>query len=366
MPDEPTFPTHQTDAGAGRHSSTNQRRSSQKDGNLPTQEFPDLERLTAGLSAVFHHEVSANRNVRVLDRKPNPEGSTFPTEIVTCSIDGRGSRLRLFVKYGTREFDSLYRHRGDISYEAKVYRNILQPLRISTPTFYGVYRDEITRVPWLVIEYLEGSRGHWSRNPEAMISAAIWIGKFHAINEKRLLSPGLKFLHRYDRKYYMGWARRANRLFGNLQTRFPWLPTVCEEFGTLLPILLERATLTVIHGEYYSPNTLYQDGICSPVDWQSAAIAAGEVDLASLTHSRPRQLVQKCEREYCESRWPKGAPDDFEEILEAARVYMNLRWLGDPSLMSRLFSPHGEFIPSDKFKRMIKGLYSAGRRTGLV
>src|SRR5207247_10917018 len=80
-------------------------------GNLPTQEFPDLERLTSGLSAVFHHEVSANRNVRVLDRKPNPEGSTFPTEIVTCSLDGRGRRLRLFVKYGTKEFDSLYRHR---------------------------------------------------------------------------------------------------------------------------------------------------------------------------------------------------------------------------------------------------------------
>src|SRR2546427_13248611 len=150
MPDEPTFPTHQTDAGAGRHSFTNQRRRSQKDRNLPTQEFPDLERLTAGLSAVFHQEVSSNRNVRVLDRKPNPEVSTFPIEIVTCSLYGRGSRLRLFVKYGTREFDSLYRHRGDISYEAKVYRNILQPLRISTPTFYGVYRDEITRVPWLV------------------------------------------------------------------------------------------------------------------------------------------------------------------------------------------------------------------------
>src|SRR5436309_2483199 len=230
--------------------------------NLPTQEFPDLERLTAGLSAVFNREVSANRNVRVLDRKPNPEGSTFPTEIVTCSLDGRGSRLRLFVKYGTKEFDNLYRHRGDISYEAKVYRNILQPLRISTPTFYGVYRDEITRVPWLVLEYLEGTRGHWSRNPEAMISAAIWIGKFHAVNEERLLRPGLKFLQRYDRRYYMGWARRTNRLFSNLQTRFPWLR--------------------------------------------------------------------------------------------------------DPSLMSRLFSPHGEFIPSDKFKRMIKGLYSAGRRTGLV
>src|SRR2546421_7837339 len=136
-----------------------------------------------------------------------------------------------------------------------------------------------------------------------MISAAIWIGKFHAINEKRRLSPGLKFLHKYDRKYYMGWARRANRLFGNLQTRFPWLPTVCEEFGTLLPILLERATLTVIHGEYYSPNTLYQDGICSPVDWQSAAIAAGAGCLPSLAPSRPRECGREVGSATTEARW---------------------------------------------------------------
>ena len=124
--------------------------------------------------------------------------------------------------------------------------------------------------------------------------------------------------------------------------------------------------MTVIHGEFFSPNALNHNGVCSPVDWQSAAIAEGEVDLASLTHSRPRELVQKCESEYCKSRWTGGAPDDFEEALEAARVYMNLRWLGDPRLMSRLFTSTGEFVPSDKFKRMIQGLYSAGRQTGLV
>src|SRR5207244_11820638 len=130
MPDEPTFPTHQTDAGAGRHSFTNQRRRSQKDRNLPTQEFPDLERLTAGLSAVFHQEVSSNRNVRVLDGKPNPEGSTFLTEIVTCSLYCRGSRLRLFLTYGTREFEDICLQLCDIDYEATLYRLILKPLKI--------------------------------------------------------------------------------------------------------------------------------------------------------------------------------------------------------------------------------------------
>src|SRR5439155_702258 len=91
-----------------------------------------------------------------------------------------------------------------------------------------------------------------------------------------------------------------------------------------------EAPRTVIHGEYFGLNIIYQNGTSWPADWQSAAIAPGEIDLASLTHSWPRPLVRKCEREYRRSRWPDGAPDDFPEILEAARAYMNFRWLGDP------------------------------------
>ncbi|MBO0888734.1 hypothetical protein J2P12_06505, partial [Candidatus Bathyarchaeota archaeon] len=328
---------------------------------MPTQEFPGLKKLTAGLSAVFHTRGLAHVRIRVIDRIPNREESSFPTEIVTCVLDQKGTTVRLFVKYGTRAFDNVHRHRGDISYEAKVYREVLQPLGISTPTFYGVYRDKTTKAPWLVIEFLEGSRGHWSQNHEAMIVSARWIGKFHALNEERLSRPGLKFLHRYDSKYYLGWARRANRLLSNSQSRVPWLSTLCDRFAILLPNLLERPAMTVIHGEYYSNNTLYQNGICSPVDWQSAAVAAGEIDLAALTQSRPSQMVQQCEREYSRARWPDGPPEAFQQILETARVYMNLRWLGDPSLMSRLFSPRGEFTPSEKFKKMIKGIYSAGK-----
>src|SRR3989454_8070043 len=124
-----------------------------------------------------------------------------------------------------------------------------------------------------------------------------------------------------------GWARRTRELFAHLQNRFPWLLDLCDEFGTLTPRLLE-APRTVIHGEYFGLNIIYQNGTSWPADWQSAAIAPGEIDLASLTHSWPRPLVRKCEREYRRSRWPDGAPDDFPEILDAARAYMNFRWLG--------------------------------------
>ena len=283
--------------------------------NLPPANFPDLQRLKVGITHVLCHNKAGTGNVTVLDRRPNMFASTFPTEIVTCQLGEHGRRLRFFVKYGMKEFDGVYGHRGNVPYEAKVYRQVLQPLKTSTPAFYGVYRDETEGASWLMIAYLgRGSTASRSRDPKAMIHAAGWIGKFHAANEKRVHSPRLRFLHRYDSKYYVGWARRTRKLFSQprLRLRFPWLVPLCDDFEGLIPRLL-RAPPTIIHGEYFGSNIIYQHGVSRPVDWQSAAIAPGEIDLASLTHSWPRLIVQNCEREYARARWPGGVPDGFEE-----------------------------------------------------
>ena len=66
-----------------------------------------------------------------------------------------------------------------------------------------------------------------------------------------------------------------------------------------------------------------------PIDWESAALAAGEIDLASLTWGWDDDLASLCEQEYCLARWPDGTPDDFALRLTAARVFLHLRWLGD-------------------------------------
>jgi hypothetical protein len=73
-----------------------------------------------------------------------------------------------------------------------------------------------------------------------------------------------------------------------------------------------------------------------PVDWESAAIGAGEVDLASLTDMWPSDLMDDAVAEYARVRWPQGAPDSFGRRLLAARVYWILRWLGNrPDLTVR-------------------------------
>ena len=86
---------------------------------------------------------------------------------------------------------------------------------------------------------------------------------------------------------------------------------------------------TIIHSEYYPMNILLQEGMIRPVDWESAAIAAGEIDLASLTENWPTNIVQECELDYQRARWPAGPPADFERTLGAAQFYLSFRWLGD-------------------------------------
>src|SRR5206468_11924059 len=83
--------------------------------------------------------------------------------------------------------------------EARVYRDVLQPLRMSTPTFYGLYETGTPGVAWLIIEYVKGGiRTSQCPDPKAMIQAARWIGRFHSANERRPRSRSLAFLRNYD------------------------------------------------------------------------------------------------------------------------------------------------------------------------
>jgi aminoglycoside phosphotransferase (APT) family kinase protein len=195
----------------------------------------------------------------------------------------------------------------------------------AAPTFYGAHTDTATGETWLILEYLDKSVRVSSA---AMSQAAGWIGRFHAANEVRLSNSSMPFLNAYDAGYYRGWVRRTERFAAPLYCRFPWLAPLCERCEEVVAPLLAPPP-TIIHSEYYPQNILLCDGIIRPVDWESAALAAGEIDLASLTEDWPTKIVQECELEYQRARWPAGAPADFERTLGAAQLYWSFRWLGD-------------------------------------
>jgi thiamine kinase-like enzyme len=86
---------------------------------------------------------------------------------------------------------------------------------------------------------------------------------------------------------------------------------------------------TIIHGEFYPHNVLLSDGQIYPIDWESAAIAAGEIDLSALTEAWRPEHRRQCELAYQEARWGRAAPAEFERALAAARLYLCFRWMGE-------------------------------------
>jgi hypothetical protein len=291
--------------------------------------LPSLQTLTVGLTSVLRSHGSTSNQVTILRRQLNIYASSFPSEIVTCRVDD-GSELRLFCKYAAGHSHNAYGHRGGVAYEAAVYRYLLQPSRASAPTFYGSHTDCSTGATWLILEHLENTLrvSHTPEPAASMNVAARWIGQFHGIAKERFSNAPILFLNRYDAEYYVGWARRTSLFAGHWHQRFPCLTTLCERFEELVVLLL-KAPPALIHGEYYTSNILFRNGIVYPVDWESAALAAGEIDLASLTEGWPVEVVRECEHEYQRARWPEGSPDDFELTLAAARLYLHFRWLGE-------------------------------------
>jgi thiamine kinase-like enzyme len=292
--------------------------------------LPDLQTLTSNLTHVLRTHGFAGAQLSILHRQPNIYTASFPSEIVTCQF-GNGSELRLLCKYGAGHGSSLSgitSHKGGVPYEAAVYSHILRTARATTPTFYGAYWDVKTDQTWLILEYLDDSvRLQKTQEPSAAIGvAARWIGRFHNATEERLSGASMRFLTRYDTEYYLGWARRTSLLAGHLRQRFPWLTTLCRRFEDVVPLLLDSPP-TVIHGEYYPKNILFGGETVYPVDWESAAVAAGEIDLAALTENWGAEIGRQCELEYQQVRWPKGSPVNFEERLCAAQIYLQFRWL---------------------------------------
>jgi aminoglycoside phosphotransferase (APT) family kinase protein len=263
----------------------------------------------------------------IVDRAVNPHASTFPSEVVTCRLGG-GDEFRLFCKYGTGPGHDGHGHRGGVGYEAEVYRRVLVAAGLAVPGFYGAAAAGPAGEVWLAIGYLEGCQRlrdsrdlcHWER-------AAAWSGRFHTVHEGRDRDPTLSFLIKYDADYYAGWGRRTAEYAAALHPTFPWVADLCRRWEAVLLELVEGRR-TVIHGEYYPKNLLVKDGTVYPVDWESAALGRGEIDLATLTDRSDPEVVQRCEAAYRLARWPEGAPPDFTRALELARLYVHLRWLG--------------------------------------
>lgn len=311
-----------------------------------------MQKLTTVLTSLMSENRPCASQLKVTHRQRLNQG-TSPKEIVACEL-GNGRKIRFFCKYTAEQTRNSHGHRGGIGHEAEVYRKLLGPMRFSTPSLWGCHNDESAGEVWLFLEYLDRSmRVTKSTEADAMVLAARWIGQFHAAVTARLADDVFTFLRPYDKAYYQGWVQRTLQYAGRNIAHYHWLTVLFEQFDKVVIALLS-APPTIIHGEYYARNILFRKGKILPVDWESAAIAPGEIDLASLTEGWPEEIARRYESEYRQKRWPNGPPHDFEGTLCAARIYLCLRWLGE--------SPELTAADSLRFDR----LHSACQQFGLI
>jgi hypothetical protein len=315
------------------------------------ERLPDTESLEGAISSAMAETGRGGGRVAVLEREASLYWSTFPIEIVTCRIDGRRP-LRMLCKYSSDEDGAPYAPRGGPAYEALVYRHLLQWSPLTTPGFYGAYDEPVHGDTWLFLECLDpGARLTKAPDLDAtMVRAASWIGRFHALQEGVPGERDASFLLTYDERHYrLDWARNGTSLGREQRDSHPWLPGLLERYEGLAA-WMASAPRTVIHGEYYTKNILFRGERIYPVDWESAAVGIGELDLATLVEGWKADVVEAAVNAYRRARWPTGAPESFERMLEAARVYWQLCWLEQGYLYGWRF----------------KQLRAAGKRLGLI
>ena len=274
----------------------------------------DNEMLAAGLGAAA-----------IIQRGASSAPGGTDCEIVACRMPD-GSRRQLFCKFGSLADVGHPSHSYGVAYESQVYDQLLSAWPDDVPHLHGALLDDTTQTVGLALDYLEGAAPlQQAPQPRSGLAAAArWIARFHRWSETASVPS---FLHRYDTEYYRVRMQRAGHFTRRLHDDHPWLPELCEDCQRRLPALLPPAA--IIHGAYQAGNILVCNGRNVPIDWGSAALAAGEIDLASLGWGWDDELVALCEQQYCLTRWPDGRPDDFALRLTAARVFLHLRRLGE-------------------------------------
>ncbi|NND03126.1 MAG: aminoglycoside phosphotransferase family protein [Acidimicrobiia bacterium] len=246
---------------------------------------------------------------------------THPKELVEIEAS-EGQRRHLFVKYGGSVDLDPGGTRTGVLYEAQVYRDLLPLLDIRTVHYYGQV-DPTDRLPVLVLDGLpDALRVKKVPGGRAMIAAAGWLGSFHAQTTSMTECRHLSWVERWPRSLLEKWC--------DPDSASPAHPKYREVLSYLvehaIPDLLDEGH-TIIHGEFYPKNILFHNEEVYPIDWESAAVAPSEFDLAMLIDGWPSEIREAARDEYAGMRWRRSATEASRRRLRIAEMILHARWL---------------------------------------
>jgi len=282
--------------------------------------LPDTSTLLKHLSIILGKNGTP---IEIISRNKFPDYSTFPVELIRCKVEE--SRLvTLFCKYLGGLEPKNFDHRNGVEYEAKIYAEVLAKIPLSKITYYGHSQFMDSGETIIVLEYLgDNLRVSYSTDPDVLLKAAEWIGRFHSLLE----SQAPAFVKTYDKQYYTFWLERFENLVYSFRVEHSYVTNIIDFFKQNIEIFTSKPQ-SIIHGEYYPINILIRDGRIYPVDWESAAVGAGEIDLACLIEGWDKELTENAKEVYLANRWSPGHNSNvaFEKRLLMAQLYLFFRW----------------------------------------
>ena len=229
--------------------------------------------------------------------------------------------------------------------EIEVYRTLLEPVALGTPTCYGTVCDDARGRYWLLLEKIPGVELYQVGELEVWQEVARWSARLHTRFDEGVPRRAARRLLRYDASFYRRWPARALANLLQVGSARPAAPV--REFTRLANsydrvverlVALER---TFIHGEFYASNILVaQTGgprRVSPVDWEMAALGPGLIDLAALISgwSDPNRRAIALAYHVALPVAGRATVDAFLEALDYCQLQIAVQWLG----WARAWSP---------------------------
>lgn len=174
--------------------------------------------------------------------------------------------------------------------EIACYRALLARHETGTAKFYGSFIDREHGRYWLFLERVPPEMLWQTGEFDVWKNVARWLARMHGrfARETVVVRPRRALpLLRYNKRYYWRWMRRAQEfMHARDEEGAGWMDWLVSRYRMVVERLLSLPA-TVIHGEFFPANVMVsKEGgrlrIC-PVDWETAAVGPGMMDLAALS-----------------------------------------------------------------------------------
>lgn len=297
-----------------------------------------IETLAAGLSALRGQAVTIHK----MQRELFSGSSSFSTELLWVLVND-DEWLAVFFK------DLNPHHQLDIaqnirckpeldrSYrELQMYREILPRLQLGTPALYAFRWEPHADHFWLFIENAGPKRLSRLGDFQLWVAAARWAARFHAA-VRNLPVEKTDFLIYYDQAHYHSCAKHLEQNLAKFdveqqQVIHHALDAYQDIFDDL--VALPRH---LIHGEFFGKNVMIRPGNpdepVAVIDWETATIGPGYVDLVSISAGRwtieQRQTMWRAYFDQYQAE--TGLQLNWEHFcheLGQVALYRALAWLG--------------------------------------